>query len=208
MKILALGLGHCLGALVCCFALAAPATAQGFDVPDGFTETLETEAAESREWRPIMTVRPEKGPFSELSAIHLHRVTGQVKDPKSWLKDRLTLAMGRGDSDPGAIFTSPDSPFADPYFDSLRKTIPELMQFLEKLGRLPLDACDKPRAGYNATGTYHELYCVFAVGPVRQFIVLRLQKAKGRWYYTDVRTMNERRLRQLLAIADTFHVKR
>ncbi len=196
-----------LGALVCSLALAAPAMAQEFDVPDGFAATMEAEAPVSREWRPIMTVRPDKGPFSELSAIRLHRVTGKVKDPKSWLKDRLTLSMGSGDSDPGAIFTSPDSPFADPYFDSLRKTIPELMQFLEKVCRLPLDACDKPRAGYNATGTFHELYCVFAIGPVRQFIVLRLQKAKGRWFYTDVRTMNERRLRQLLAIADTFRVK-
>ncbi len=203
MKTLALG----LGALVLSLALAAPVSAQEFDVPDGFTATIGAQAQVSREWRPILTVRPDKGPFSELSAIHLHRVMGKVKNPESWLQDRLTLSMGSGDSDPGAIFTSPDSPFADPYFDSLRKTIPELMQFLEKVGRLPLDACDKPRAGYNATGTFHELYCVFAIGPVRQYIVLRLQKAKGRWFYTEVRTMNERRLRQLLAIADTFHVK-
>ncbi len=203
MKTLALG----LGALVFSLALAAPAMAQEFDVPAGFAATMEAEAPTSQEWRAIITVRPEKGPFSELSAIHLHRVMGKVKDPESWLQDRLTLSMGSGEADPGNIFTSPDSPFSDPYFDSLRKTIPELMKFMEKVARLPLDACDKPRGGYNVSGAFHELYCVFAVGPIRQFIVLRLQKAKGRWFYTEVRTMNERRMRQLLAIADTFHVK-
>jgi hypothetical protein len=29
--------------------------------------------------------------------------------------------------------------------------------------------------------------------------------AHGRWYYTEVRAMNERRFRHLLAIADSFH---
>jgi hypothetical protein len=44
-------------------------------------------------------------------------------------------------------------------------------------------------------------------GPIRQYLVLRLQQAQGHWYYTQITTMNERRRRHLLAIADTFKVK-
>jgi hypothetical protein len=37
-------------------------------------------------------------------------------------------------------------------------------------------------------------------------MVLRLQEAGGHWYYTEIRAMNERRLRHLIAIANSFHL--
>ncbi len=186
---------------------AGPAAAQEFDVPDGFIARHEAEIPEPGVWRPVLTVRPEPGPFSEFSAIHLRQVIASVKDPQAWLKRRLTLEFG-GRENAGNLFDSPDSPFSDPFFDALRKAIPELMKFIDKIAELPLDACDEPGKGYNASGSFDELYCVFAIGPMRQYLVLRLQKVGRRWFYTEIETMNERRLRHLLAIADTFKLRR
>lgn len=187
--------------------LAAPAGAQQFDVPDGFIVRHEAEIPESGVWRPLLTVRPEPGPFSEFSAIHLRQVIGPVEDPQAWLKQRLTLQFG-DTAAAGDVLESPDSPFSDPFFDALRKAIPELMRFMDKVAELPLGSCDDPDKGYNASGSFDELYCVFAVGPMRQYLVLRLQNVGRRWFYTEIETMNERRLRHLLAIADSFKLER
>ena len=183
-----------------------PVLAQIFDIPDGFHAGKGNDFPPHGKWRPILTVKPDPGPFSDLSAIDLNQVAGAVKDPAAWLQRRVTLDLGQTENS-GSVFDSPDSPFSDPVFDALRKVVPELMKMAEQVARLPLESCDAPGKGYNATGAFDELYCVFTVGPIRQYLVLRLQKAQGHWYYTEITTMNERRLRHLLAIADTFKVK-
>ena len=103
-----------------------------------------------------------------------------------------------------AVLNSPDSPFSDPAFDVLRRALPELFESLRRVGELPLEFCDPPTTGYNASGAFRERFCTFAIGPVRRFVVLRLQEADGDWYYTRITTMNERRLRHLIAIANSF----
>ena len=193
-------------ALLIAFGSSGPVLAQTFDVPDGFHVGRGDDFPPDGKWRPILTVRPDPVPFSDLSAIRLGQVAGAVGNPKAWLQRRVTLDLGQT-GNTGSVFDSPDSPFSDPLFDALRKAVPELMKMAEQVARLPLESCDAPGKGYNATGAYDELYCVFTVGPIRQYLVLRLQEAQGHWYYTEVTTMNERRLRHLLAIADTFKVK-
>lgn len=184
---------------------AQSAAAQQFEVPDGFEVARESTAPGDEDWRPLLTVRPVEGPFSELSAIHLRQVTGAVDDQDTWLKRRLTADIG-DPKDAGRILDSPDSPFGDPIFDTLRKALPELFKTLQQAAELPLKFCDNPRTAYNASGSFRELYCVFNIGPTRQYRILRLQRAQGRWFYTEIRTMNERRLRHLIAIANSFYV--
>lgn len=184
-------------------SVAPSAVAQGFDVPEGFVAADGSATSGTSDWRPIATVRPEDGPFSGLSEIVLARVIGDVGDPDAWLDGRLSADV----ADPGEIETlldSPDSPFSDPAFDTLRRALPELFEGLQRMGELPLEFCDPPTTGYNATGAFRERFCTFAVGPVRRFVVLRLQQADGDWYYTQITTMNERRLRHLIAIANSF----
>ncbi|MCH9050328.1 MAG: hypothetical protein IIA72_04515 [Proteobacteria bacterium] len=194
-----------LGLAVLMALAPGPVLAQSFDIPDGFHAAKGDDFPTHGKWRPILTVSPDPGPFSDLSAIDLNQVAGAVKDPAAWLQRRLTLDLGQADN-PGSVFDSPDSPFSDPFFDALRKAVPELMKMAEQVARLPLESCDAPGKGYNATGAFDELYCVFTAGPIRQYLVLRLQQARGHWYYTEITTMNERRLRHLLAIADTFKI--
>lgn len=179
--------------------------AQQFEVPDGFVVAPEADTARSQDWTPVTVVRPVEGPFSELSTISLRAVRGEVTDPEAWLEARLTARIG----DPAAVeevFSSPDSPFSDPVFDALKKSLPELFASLQSLGRIPLHFCEEPTTGYNASGEFRELFCSFNFGPVRQFVVLRLQETGKGWYFTEIKTMNERRLRHLVAIANSFTV--
>lgn len=174
-----------------------------FDLPPGFETSIELDRSENGEWHSLATVRPEDGPFSNLSAIHLRAVTAAVEDADAWLKRQLTGDVGDGAA-ATEMLSSPDSPFGDPAFDVLRDAVPTLFKGLETLSQLPLEFCEGPNAAYNAAGDLRELYCVYQVGPFRQYLVLRLQEVDGLWYYAEIKAMNERRLRHLIAIANSF----
>jgi hypothetical protein len=191
--------------LLAALAWTSTSQAQQFDIPEGFVIVPGAETVASKDWEPVLVVRPVEGPFSELSTIALRAVRGKVTDPDTWLAARLTAQLG----DPAAVeevFTSPDSPFTDPVFNALKKSLPELFAGLQDLGRIPLSFCEEPITGYNASGEFRELYCNYNFGPIRQFVVLRLQDSDKGWYFTEIRTMNERRLRHLIAIANSFTV--
>ena len=193
-------------ALAALLALAgAPAAAQQFDVPVGFVVTAEADLSSSGDWRGMLTVRPVDGPFSGLSSVRLREVVGAVDDADGWLERRLTADV-TGEDEIERLLDSPDSPFADPVFDALKEAIPQFFGGLRKLSELPLEFCEDPATAYNAAGELRELYCSYQVGPLRQYLVLRLQEAGGHWYYTEIRAMNERRLRHLIAIANSFHL--
>ncbi len=172
-------------------------------MPDGFNVIEDSTLGADGEWRGLLQVVPEPGPFSDLSRISLREVAGDVEDPAAWLKSRMAVEIG-AKAAAESLMESPDSPFGDPAFDGLREALPGLFSGLDRLAKMPLDFCEEPAEAYNASGPLQELYCVFSVGPFRQFVVLRLQEVDGRWYYTEVRAMNERRLRHLLAIANSF----
>jgi len=185
-------------------ALAAvPATAQQFDVPEGFVVTAEPDESPAGDWRGILTVRPEEGAFSGLSSVRLREVVGAVDDADAWLKSRLTADVA-GEDEVDSVLDSPDSPFTDPMFDALKEAIPQIFSGFRTLSELPLESCEGPATAYNAAGELRELYCAYQIGPLRQYLVLRLQEAGGRWFYTEIRSMNERRLRHLIAIANSF----
>lgn len=194
------------GLVALCLGLGtASAAAQEFDVPEGFTSTWKSETQRTDEWRHLFTVTPVEGAFSELSTIQLREITVAIDDADGWLKGQMSGDFGDFGAGDG-LFTSPDSPFGDPAFDALREAIPELIEKLQAIAELPLKFCEGPQTGYNAAGEFRELYCAFVLGPVRQYLVLRVQHAGGRWFFTEIRTMNERRLRHLLAIANSFNM--
>ena len=60
------------------FGGPAPVLAQTFDVPDGFHAGKGDDFPPGGEWRPILTIKPDPGPFSDLSAITLNQVAGAV----------------------------------------------------------------------------------------------------------------------------------
>jgi hypothetical protein len=183
--------------------IVQPAHGQVFDVPEGFVASDGSAVDGAPDWQPLAVVRPEQGPFSDLSEIVLSRVVGDVADPDKWLDRRLTAEV-TAPEDVEELLASPDSPFSDPAFDTLRRALPELFEGLQRMGELPLEFCDPPTTGYNASGEFRERFCTFSIGPLRKYLVLRLQRSDGAWYYTRITTMNERRLRHLVAIANSF----
>lgn len=190
--------------------ILASAGEPGFDVPPGFVvvrgpdpANAPANAQRSRDWQPILTVQPEENPFSELTSLSLRKVIGPVEDPDAWLKDRLSIDVP-SDAEVSTLLDSPDSPFADPAFDVLRKAVPQLFESLRGLGKIGSELCDPPQSAYNAAGPLREMFCTFQVGPLRQFMVMRLQKVGDTWYYTEIKTANDRRLREMVGVADTF----
>ena len=184
----------------------APAAAQQFDVPEGFAREIVREQGVGGETRAILRVTPDDGTFSELSTVELEPIAEDIDDPGRWLSERMTARLEELAPDPGTMMDDPDSPFGDPAFDELRAAMAALVAKLAELGRLPLEYCDGPLERTNQAGALHELSCRFAFGPINQYVVLRLQNVGGLWYYTRIRTMNERRLRHLVAIANSFHL--
>ena len=185
------------------------AQANWLDIPEGFVVTQESQtevsaqSAASQEWRNLITVRPEPGPFSDLSEVNLRQVIGEIEQPNAWLERRVTADLvGREVME--EVLESPDSPFADPMFDFVREAIPQLYAGIQELSKLPLRFCDGPLTAYNASGPLRELNCTYQLGPFRQYFVFRLQQVDGVWYYTEIRAMNEKRLRHLIAIANSF----
>lgn len=185
---------------------SASARAQSFDVPDGFVSEIVRDRDVGGSVTAILRIRPDDGAFSELSSVEMEPILEPIADLDSWLKARMTASFAGLAPDEKGALDSPDSPFADPVFDEMREAVTALMARLRELGALPLEFCDEPRAGSNPAGAYRELACRFALGPLSKHVVLRLQEVDGLWYYTRIRTMNERRLRHLLAIANSFHV--
>ena len=111
--------------LLATLAWTSTGQAQQFDIPEGFVVVPNGDPVSSQDWVPVLVVRPVEGPFSELSTISLRAVRDKVTDPDAWLAARLTAQLG----DPAAVeevFTSPDSPFTDPVFDALKKSLPDL----------------------------------------------------------------------------------
>lgn len=188
-----------------CWLGAGQATAQNFDVPDGFVvETLREAGLQGRS-TVVMKIKPEPGTFSDLSALELRPVEGPIENPETWLRARLTADFGAIEAFDD-VFDSPDTPFEGSLFDQLRSALEGLGEQLSGLGRLPLTFCEDAAKGLNEAGPYTQLTCDFDLGPVHKYLVLRLQEVDGVWYYTAIDTMNERRLRHLVAIANSFRV--
>jgi hypothetical protein len=183
-------------------SLSPAGAAAWLDVPEGFVATHQPPTA-TDEWRSLLTVRPQPGPFSHLSEVHLRQVIGEVDAPDAWLEKRLTAELVAREA-VEEVLESPDSPFADPLFDAVREAIPQVFAGLAELSKLPLRFCDGPTTAYNASGPLRELACTYQLGPFRQYFVFRLQQVKDVWYYTEIRAMNEKRLRHLIAIANSF----
>lgn len=189
--------------LVVLLLTCPPAQADWLDIPEGFVGSDESKPATTDEWRNLITVRPQPGPFSDLSEINLRQVIGHVEDPDAWLQRRITAELVDKEVIDD-VLESPDSPFADPMFDAVRDAVPQLFAGLKELSKLPLRFCDGPSTAYNASGQLRELACTYQLGPFRQYFIFRLQQVDDVWYYTEIRAMNEKRLRHLITIANSF----
>ncbi len=192
------------------FAALGPvmARAQTFDTPEGFAMTIER-TTRLGDAHTILRVQPSDGAFARLSSIEMQPLPDAIEDPDSWLTDRMRIDFGDPIDEDGLdeLFDSPDTPFYGDDFETLREVLRDLTRKFEDLGEWPLSFCDDPDDARTQAGTARQLSCVYALGPLQQFVVLRLQVVDDIWYYTVIKSMNERRLRHLTAIANSFQVE-
>lgn len=181
------------------------AWAQNFDIPEGYIPEIEYEKTDAGDAITVLKIHPEEGNFTQLSSISLHPISKDISNPAQWLRDRMRLVID-GDKWLEEIFDDPDSPFGGDNVAEMRTLLKRSLNELSKLAEWPLKYCDPVIQGDNPAGKYHQLACRYSIGIFTQHLVLRLQQADGLWYKTAIRTMNERRLRHFIAIANSFHV--
>ena len=144
-------------------------------------------------------VRPTDSAFGPLSELTVRRVEEPVEDPAAWLREQLTLDLSPVDAALQDLARDPDSPITG---TPLAERLQDWRELLDSAAALPLSGCDEPtrRAG----GEVWEMACDWELGPLRQYMRFRLVERAGERYAIRIRTMNEQRLRHLVAIANSF----
>jgi hypothetical protein len=184
-------------------ALSAPARAAPADlcerlfVPDGYQLTCSVEGQSAGAWN--LLVQPAEGAFAPLSELTIRPVAEPIGDPAAWLKQQLKLDMSRFDTTLDDLLHGPDSPVADtPIVGQLESW----RSLLRAAAGWPLAGCAEPES--IAGGATWRMQCEWTVGPFEQDLELRLVDREGERYAVKIRAMNERRMRHLIAIANSF----
>ena len=144
-------------------------------------------------------VRPTDSEFGPLSELQLRRVEEAIDDPAAWLREQLTLDLTPLDAAIDELIHGPDSPITG---TPLAQQLQSWRGLLGSAATLPLTGCRDPvRLARDETW---EMVCEWEVGSLRQFMRFRLIERDGERYAIRIRTMNEQRLRHLVAIANSF----
>ena len=144
-------------------------------------------------------VQPTDSDFAPLSELTLRHVEEPIADPAAWLREQLTLDLSPVDAALEELIHGADSPITD---TPLAEQLQSWRGLLGSAAALPLAGCSDPvrLAGPDAW----QMGCEWEVGPLRQYMRFRLIERAGQHYAIRIRTMNEQRLRHLVAIANSF----
>jgi hypothetical protein len=184
---------------LCASASAAPDDLCGrLFVPEGYRLTCTLRSSPGHADGQL-AVQPAEGTFAALSELTIRPVQQPVGDPAKWLRDQLTVDMSSFDATLEDLLHSPDSPIADsPIVDQLENW----RELVHSVAGWPLSGCGAPES--RADGERWQMDCEWHLGPFRQYLALRLVTRDGARYAVQARAMNEHRLRNLVAIANSF----
>jgi hypothetical protein len=144
-------------------------------------------------------VQPTDSDFAPLSELTLRPVEGPIENPAEWLRQQLTLDLSPVDAALNELIHGPDSPITG---TPLAEQLQSWRGLLGAAATLPLTGCGDPAR--LAGGEAWEMACEWELGGLRQYMRFRLVERDGDHYGIRIRTMNEQRLRHLLAIANSF----
>jgi len=179
-------------------AAATPADPCGLlFVPDGYQLRCTVYRGVADDWRVL--VRPEESLFDALSELSVEPLEESIEDPQAWLREQLRVDLSGLEDVVRELTESDDSPFTDEAVAPLEAWL----GMLAGLAEWPLQSCEEPSAG-GAAGEGSELACEWQLGPFHQHFLIRLVERDGQQYAVRVRAMNERRLRHLVAIANSL----
>jgi hypothetical protein len=118
-------------------------------------------------------------------------------DPDLWLKQRLQLDTSGVAEAIRGMAGDADNPLSG---GVLEQAAQALVAGIDKLGRLPLSACEPLKVA----GDRRELDCTYGATPVALYLDLRLVAAGERRWAMTYWTLSERRLRHFDALANGF----
>jgi hypothetical protein len=197
-----------IGLLMAAIALAWPAVVaaaipsdelcERLFVPEGYDLgcTLEGDASGSA----AAVVRPTDSAFAPLSELSLRPIEEPVDDPAEWLRAQLKLDLSQMDSALAELTRGEDSPISG---TPLADQLDGWRRLLGSAEDLPLAGCSEPARLGGGLDAW-EMACDWELGPLRQYMRFRLVERAGAHYAIQIRTMNEQRLRHLVAIANSF----
>jgi hypothetical protein len=183
-------------------AAAAPADPCGLlFVPEGYQLRCTVHSGIEDDWQ--LVIRPENSPFAALSELSIEPLVEEaVDDPQVWLRNQLRLDLSELEHVVRELAESDDSPFAD---EEVARPLEAWLGMMTMLAEWPLQSCEEPSAmSGSASREGSELICEWQLGPFHQHLVIRLVEREGQLYAVRVRAMNERRLRHLVAIANSL----
>ena len=189
---------------ICLACTGAPAAAQPGNlcarlfVPEGAELgcTLQSDSAGSG---LAAVVQPTDSDFAPLSELTLRHVEEPIEDPAAWLREQLTFDLSPVDAALDDLIHGADSPITG---TPLAEQLQSWRGLLGSAAALPLTGCADPVR--LTGGDAWQMTCEWEVGPLRQYMRFRLIERAGEHYAIRIRTMNEQRLRHLVAIANSF----
>ena len=153
----------------------------------------------------IITISPLKNAFSEYSWIKLSKSIKTINNEEEWLYERLFAEIQNLATVERAL-RSEDSPLLETIFDTARTSLPDIDDTLKKAAINPEFFCELPKLGYNKQGVFTQLYCKYPLGMFKYYLILRLQKINNTQYFLCISALNNKRLRELLEIANTIEL--
>jgi hypothetical protein len=169
-------------------------------VPEGYQLRCSVYRGAEDEWR--LVIRPEDSLFAPLSELSVEPVEEPIEEPDAWLRGQLRIDLSGLEHVVRELAESDDSPFAG---EEVGASLEAWLGMMSMLSEWPLQSCEEPSAVPGDTSSEApELACEWQFGPFHQHLVLRLVERDGQHYVVRVRAMNERRLRHLVAIANSL----
>lgn len=162
----------------------------------GLACTVET-MPDGGPWR--LVVAPTEGPFSRFSRLVIRPLEEQVAEPRAWLRRQVTLDTGDLDETLHDIFESPDNPLSGELLTNYLET---MMDLVETVANSPLIGCGEGRPLSDGSG--YEIECNWGVGGIDKYLTMRLVEHGEARYFLSIEAMNPRRMRHLMAIANSF----
>ena len=148
----------------------------------------------------LAVVQPTDSDFAPLSELSVRPVEGPIEDPAAWLREQLTLDLSPVDAALEDLIHGADSPITG---TPLAEQLQSWRGLLDSAASLPLSGCRDPVRLTGGIDAW-EMACAWELGPLRQYMRFRLVERAGELYAIRIRTMNEQRLRHLVAIANSF----
>jgi hypothetical protein len=168
-------------------------------VPDGYQLRCSVQRRADDDWR--LVIGPRDSLFAPLSELSIEPVEEPIEDPEEWLRGQLRVDLSGLEHVVRELAESDDSPFAG---EEVGTSLEAWLGMMNMLTEWPLQSCEEPSTEGGVAGETSELACEWQFGPFRQHLVLRLVERGGERYAVRVRAMNERRLRHLVAIANSL----